>query len=114
MKPALLRVAFQRQLAERRTGAGLLSDAQIQVRIEVNDPDLLSGESVEHSRAMTECRLMPAAENQRAFACAQAGGHRFAQRLLGGLQPFTSDADGTHIDTALVAAVAGHIRQRPA
>ncbi|KJG71744.1 hypothetical protein UA70_05275 [Raoultella planticola] len=36
---------------------------------------------------MTECRLMPAAENQRAFACAQAGGHRFAQRLLGGLQP---------------------------
>ncbi len=63
---------------------------------------------------MTEGGLVAAAQNQRAFPGALAGGHRLAQRLMCGFQLFAIDANRAHIHAAVVALMAGHIGQRPA
>ena len=114
MKTALLRVTLQRQLAERRPGAGALGKAQIQMRIEVNNAHFFAGEGIQYPGAVTEGGLVAAAQYQRAFAGALAGGHRLAQRLMRGFQLVAFDANRAHIHAAVVALMAGHIGQRPA
>ena len=60
MEASLLRFTGQRQLAERRTGAGLVGKTQIKVRIKVNDADFLVRKRIQHPGTVAESRLVPA------------------------------------------------------
>ena len=84
VKTALLRVTLQRQLAERRPGAGAVGKAQIQMRIEINNAHFFAREGVQYPSAVAEGRLVAAAQDQRAFTRPLTVGHRLAQRLMRG------------------------------
>ena len=84
MKTALLRVTLQRQLAERRPGAGAVGKAQIQMRIEINNAHFFAWEGIQYPSAVAEGRLVAAAQHQRAFTRPLTVGHRLAQRLMRG------------------------------
>lgn len=83
MKTALLRVTLQRQLAERRPGAGAVGKAQIQMRIEINNAHFFAREGVQYPSAVAEGRLVAAAQDHVRLPPLTVG-HRLAQRLMRG------------------------------
>lgn len=72
MKFALLGVAKLRQLTKRGTRRGPLGKTQIQMSIEIHDPNPLAGKSIKNSRTVTEGRFMPSTEHKSAHSGALA------------------------------------------